>query len=69
MKANEQVIETMKRLPPDKQWEVVDFAEFLERKCAPMRSRRSVRGLWSDLHFDVTEADIAEARAENKWNG
>ena len=58
----------MKRLPPDKQWEVADFAEFLEHKCGAKGNRRRVKGLWADLRFDITEDDIASARAE-MWRG
>jgi hypothetical protein len=60
------VVEKLRMLPAEKQWEVLDFAEFLQRKSAPQppRRRRSLKGLWADLKIDITEADIAEVRRE-----
>ena len=53
MAIEELVLEKLRSLPPEKQQEVLDFAEFLESKTAAPR-----------LGFDITEEDIAEARRE-----
>jgi hypothetical protein len=64
MKLDELVLEKVKGLPPDKQQEVLDFAEFLKQKCTVKRPRRSLEGLWADFHIDITDDDIAAARLE-----
>ncbi len=64
MTIQEQVLEKLRDLPPDKQKEVLDFAEFLKEKNSPKSPRRSLLGLWEDLNIHITEEDIAEARRE-----
>ena len=65
MTIEEQVLEKLRGLSPEGQKEVLDFVSRLKDKSrkAP---RHSLRGLWSDLHFKITEEDIAEAR-RNMW--
>lgn len=58
------VLEKLRALSPEKQRELLDFAEFLERRGEPKRPRRSLEGLWADLDIDITDEDIAEARRE-----
>jgi len=64
MSIEQMVIEKLRALPPDKQAEVLDFAEYLNRKSSRCQPRRSLEGLWADFGVDITEADIAEARRE-----
>jgi len=65
MTVEEQVLEKLRDLPPDKRQEVLDFVDFLkEENCGPKKPRRSLRGLWADLNVHITEEDIAEARRE-----
>jgi len=64
MTIEQAVIEKLRVLPVEKQQEVLDFVEFLQRKSAPPRRRHSPIGLCADLNVDITEADIAEARRE-----
>lgn len=65
MSIDESFLEKLRQLPPDKQLEVLDFVEFLQKKHATqITPRRSVKGLWADLGCHITEEDIAEARAE-----
>jgi len=59
----ELVLEKLRILPPEKQYEVLDFVEFLEMKVSS-GARRSLEGLWADLNIEITEEDIAEARKE-----
>lgn len=63
----QKVLHKLKTLPLDKKQEVLDFAEFLERKNSAKNQRASLRGLWSDLQINLTEEDINEARRE-MWN-
>jgi len=64
MTIEEQVLEKLRDLPPEKQKEVLDFVDFLKEKSGEKKPRRSLLGLWADLNFHVTEEDIAEARRE-----
>ncbi len=64
MTIEQQVLEKLRELPPEKQREVLDFVDSLKAKDAPNAPRRSLRGLWADLNFHVTEEDIAQARRE-----
>jgi len=60
----QQVLEQLRDLPPDKQKEVLDFVDFLQEKNSRKKPRRSLLGLWADLNTHVTEEDIAQARRE-----
>jgi len=64
----EVLLEKLQALPPEKQREVLDFAEFLAQQCTPRRPKRSLEGLCADLNIDITDEDIAEARRE-MWGG
>jgi len=64
MTVTETVVEKMKKLPGDKQQEVLDFVEFLAYRAHPRRPRKSCKGMWSDLGIDFTDEDIMEARRE-----
>jgi hypothetical protein len=57
------VVAKLRELPADKQQEVLDFASFLGRE--QLRPKlKSVRGLWKDLGFTISDEDIAKARKE-----
>jgi hypothetical protein len=59
------VLEKLRILPPEKQQEVLDFAEFLNLKHVPTkRLRRDWIGTASDLSVELTEEAMAEARRE-----
>ncbi len=64
MTIEEQVLEKLRDLPPEKQKEVLDFVDLLKKKDDPKPPLRSLRGLWADLNIHITEEDIAEARRE-----
>jgi hypothetical protein len=64
MTIEEQVLEKLRDLPPEKQKEVLDFVDFLKEKNGTKKPLRSLRGLWADLNINITEEDIAEARRE-----
>jgi hypothetical protein len=63
MDIEQAIIERIRRLPPEEQREVLDFAEFLHhRRSAP--PYRGVKGLWADLDAQVSAEEIDEARRE-----
>ena len=64
MTIEQQVIEKLRALAPEKQREVLEFLESMKEKNGAGEPRRSLLGLWSDLNIRVTEEDIAEARRE-----
>jgi hypothetical protein len=64
MTIEEQVLEKLRDLPPEKQKEVLEFVDALKEKNGPKKPRRSLHGLWADLNIHITEEDIAEARRE-----
>ncbi|MGI8470066.1 MAG: DUF2281 domain-containing protein [Pyrinomonadaceae bacterium] len=66
---SEQVlIEKFKILPPEKQQELVDFAEFLEEKTKRKEPRKSSYGLLADLNISISKEEIDEARRETWAN-
>ncbi|KOR35588.1 hypothetical protein AM228_17475 [Planktothricoides sp. SR001] len=64
MNLEQAVLDKLQTLPPDKQQEVLDFAEFLQQKIISKKPRKSVKGMWNNLDINITEADIAQARKE-----
>jgi hypothetical protein len=58
------IAEEAKVLPPDKQQELLDFAEFLRQRCATEVRLESSAGLWEDLGVDISADEIDEARRE-----
>ncbi len=56
------VLEKLLKLPLDKQKEVLDFAESLEKETSPRRSRQSLKGLWADLGVQISPEDLDEAK-------
>ena len=66
MTIEQAVLERLKALPPDRQREVLDFAEFLRSKETQTSNqpRKSLEGIWADLGVTISEEDIADARRE-----
>lgn len=58
------VIEILEVLPPDKQQELLHFAESLQAQNIAKKPRKSLKGIWSYLEINLTEEDLAEARRE-----
>ena len=63
MTVEEQVLEKLRELPPQKQEQVLAFVSLL-RERDETKSRHSLRGLWADLNVKISERDISEARRE-----
>ncbi len=66
MSIEEAILEKVRSLPPEKKAEVLEFLSELAAGGLP--SFRSPKGVLSDLHFTLTEEDLAEARRE-MWSG
>ena len=64
MTIEQQLLEKLRALPPEKQKAVLEFVDSLKEKNGSKKPRRNVRGLWADLNINITEEDIAEARRE-----
>jgi hypothetical protein len=66
MTVEQAVLEKLRKLPPDKQQQVLEFVASLEASPggAPPKKKRRPRGLWADLGFDLTAEDIDEVRRE-----
>ena len=68
MSIEKSVLEKLLKLPVERQKEVLDFVESLEKKAAPEPRRRSLKGLWAGLGAQISPEDISEARRE-MWGG
>jgi len=64
MTIEQQVLQKLRELPPEKQKEVLDFVAALNKENGPVKKLRGLEGLWADLDIDITEEDIAQARRE-----
>jgi len=64
MTIEQQVLEKLRDLPPEKQKEVLNFVAQLKEQSTSREPRRSLLGLWADLNTNITKEDIAEARRE-----
>lgn len=64
MSLDESFLEKLRRLPPEKQREAIDFVEHLHKQSSSTGPKRSLKGLWADLNCDITDEDIAHARQD-----
>jgi hypothetical protein len=65
MTLEQEILDTVRALPAEKQQEILDHAKRVRNGLAQgRRPRKSGRGLWSDLSIDLSADDIDEARRE-----
>jgi hypothetical protein len=65
MSLEQEILNTLRGLPLDKQQEVLDHVKSLRREVGkPSPPRKSGRGLWADLNVDLSAEEIDEAREE-----
>ena len=64
MTIEEQVLEKLRDLPPEKQEEVLHFVDSLKEANGAKKPLRSLRGLWKNLGVEITEEEISKARHE-----
>ena len=68
MSIEKSVLEKLPKLPADKQKEVLNFVETLEKKVGEKVRRHSLKALWDHLGVEISPEDIAEVRREMSWN-
>jgi hypothetical protein len=64
MTIEEAILDKVRRLPPEKQQELLKFADTLGAKAEVKPPLRSPEGLWADLDVNISEEDIAKLRRE-----
>jgi hypothetical protein len=64
MSIEQSILEKLRTLRPEKQREVLDFIEFIQRRSVAKPLHRSLRGLRADLGVRISEEDSAEVRWE-----
>ena len=64
MTIEQELLEKVRGLSPDKQRQVLNFVQSLSKNESLKKPLRSLEGLWADLNIQITEEDIAEARRE-----
>ena len=63
MTVEQQVLEKLRELPPQKQEEVLAYISRLQEKTRK-QPRRSLAGLWANLGINLSEEDIFQVRQE-----
>ena len=64
MTIEEAILNKVRKLSPEKQRELLKFADSLSVSPPPRPPLRSPEGLWADLDVDISADDIAEIRRE-----
>ena len=65
MTLEQQILDSLRALPADKQQEVLNHVQHLRNEASqPRQPRKSGRGLWDELKIDVSAVDIDDARRE-----
>jgi hypothetical protein len=64
MSVEETLLEKLRQLPPDKLRVAINFIEDLHKKSSVPNSKHSLKGLWADLGFDISEEDLRQVRRE-----
>jgi hypothetical protein len=58
------ILEAVRALPPDKQYEILDHATRLRDQTPSKKPLRSVKGRWADLDISLSAEDIDAVRRE-----
>lgn len=64
MTIEQQVMQKLRELPPEKQEQVLKFVDTLGQENSSPGGFRGLEGIWADLDINITDKDIAEARRE-----
>jgi hypothetical protein len=64
MKVEQEIIERVRTLAPQRQQEVLEFLNRIEERDEGKQPLHILRGLWKDLGVHITEEDLAQARRE-----
>lgn len=60
----DQILEELRKIPPDKRPEVLKAVQELRRKYASHERRKSMIGMFADLGVHITAEEIDELRRE-----
>ena len=66
MSLEQAILEAVRALPPDKQYEVLDHATRLRDQSSNKKPLRSLKGLWADLGV-CSSADDIDAAQHEMW--
>jgi len=64
MTLEQQLLQKLRGLPPEKQKEVLNFVDTLKNNNGTDKPLRSLLGLWANQDIRITEKDMTEARRE-----
>lgn len=64
MTIQEQLMEKLRQLPSEKQKQVLEFVDSLQKESGAPKKLRSLEGLLEDFNIEITDEDIAQARRE-----
>ena len=60
------LLEIVRSLPPDKQQELLEYAESLKVEEQSKKPLKSIKGLWADLGISLSAEEIDELR-QDMW--
>ena len=66
MSLEQAILEAVRALPPDKQYEILDHANRLRDRTSEKKPLRSLKGLWADLDIHLSVGDI-DAVQDEMW--
>ena len=64
MSLEQSILEAIRTLPPEKQREILSYANRLRDETAKKKPFKSVKGLWADLGISLSAHDIEENQRE-----
>ena len=64
MSLEQAILEALRELPPDKQQDILNYANNLRKETAPKKPFESIEGLWSDLGISLSADEIEEIQRE-----
>lgn len=62
------VMSKLRRLPPERQREVLDFVEYLALKSPTPDQRQTIEGIFADVGVSLSADEIDQVRKE-AWSG
>ncbi len=64
MTIEQQVLQKLRELAPEKKKEVLAFVDSLAQESDGPKKLRGLEGIWEDLNIEITDEDIGQARRE-----
>ena len=66
MSLEQAILEAVRALPRDKQYEILDLANRLRDPRSEKKPLRTIKGLWADLDIHLSAGDI-DAVQDEMW--